>query len=427
MRLTRIGITFCMFLVMGCGVSNYDQGRTFLKQGQFDAAIAYFKAAIDEGIGIEEAYRELGIAYYRKGGFKEAIDHLQIGFDRDSKDDRAALFLGMALERENMYEQAIEVYQKYLRLVSADKIRQQIRGRLALLKNQSLIQLAKAAIVQEEEIDVDEIPENTVGVRYFELISGREELAPFQKGIADLVITDLTRVEQLRVVERTRLQVLIDAMELEQDAIFDPAHSNRMGRLLGASNIFTGTIEGLQDLNIRLNASYARVKTGTVDAASIREDLEEKIFDLEKAIVFDILDALGIVPTAAEKKAIEKKETENLLAFLAYTQGLEATDGGDYATAIREFQRAVEEDAGFELAKRSKSEAELLNQAITQDLQAFETQIVETSRSAAAISQRFDQMDAGLTKDFMPFAAAAGPHEGDTDLPETPVTVTVER
>ena len=46
MRLTRIGITFCMFLVMGCGVSNYDQGRTFLKQGQFDAAIAYFKLPI---------------------------------------------------------------------------------------------------------------------------------------------------------------------------------------------------------------------------------------------------------------------------------------------------------------------------------------------------------------------------------------------
>ena len=406
---------------------NYDRGRSFLEDGQFDAAIAYFQAAIDEGIGVEEAHRELGVVHYRKGGFEDAIKHLQIAFGREPKDDRTALFLGMALERAQMYAPAIEVYQKYLNLVSAKEIHRQIRARLALLNNQRLVQIAREAIAQEMEIDVDKMPENTVAVRYFELISGREDLTPLQKGMADLVISDLTKVKQLKVVERTRLQTLINAMEVEQDAIFDPAHSTRMGRLLGASNIFAGTIEGLQDATLRLNASYTAVKTGAAKSASEQEDLEERIFDMEKEMVFDILDVLGITATAKETKAIEAKETEDLLAFLAYARGLDAADQGDYATAIEEFQGALREDPDFGRARDSLSKVKLSSLAETQNLRDVETQIAQTHAETSAASKRLARMDTALTKDFIPPTAADAPREGDTNQPAIPVTVTVER
>ena len=67
MKFEKFGIiVYILTFILGCGVSNYDRGVSFLGQEEFDTAIPYFEAAIDSGVNTADAHRELGITYYKK-------------------------------------------------------------------------------------------------------------------------------------------------------------------------------------------------------------------------------------------------------------------------------------------------------------------------------------------------------------------------
>ena len=51
--------------------------------------------------------------------------------------------------------------------------------------------------------------------------------------------------------------------------------------------------------------------------------------------------------TQAEREAIDENRTGSLQAFLAYGQGLQALDNGDYPAAQQFFQQAADIDPGF--------------------------------------------------------------------------------
>ena len=79
MKFEKLGITvYILALVLGCGVSNYDRGVSFLGKKEFDTAVPYFEAAIDSGINTADAHRELGITCYKKDMLQQAANHLRI-------------------------------------------------------------------------------------------------------------------------------------------------------------------------------------------------------------------------------------------------------------------------------------------------------------------------------------------------------------
>jgi len=74
---------------------------------------------------------------------------------------------------------------------------------------------------------------------------------------------------------------------------------------------------------------------------------------------------LGAELTPAEREAINANRAENLLAFLAYGQGLMAMDRGDYQNAQNFFQQAASLDPGYAPAVTAEVEAEGLASAST--------------------------------------------------------------
>ena len=65
-------------------------------------------------------------------------------------------------------------------------------------------------------------------------------LRPLERGLAAIVVTDLSRVRRLRLVERERLQVLLDELQLAASGRVDPASGARSGRLIGAGQVVQG-------------------------------------------------------------------------------------------------------------------------------------------------------------------------------------------
>jgi hypothetical protein len=108
---------------------------------------------------------------------------------------------------------------------------------------------------------------------------------------------------------------------------------------------------------VRLSASVVR-GDGTVRSGAQASGTFQQLLDLEKQLVISLASQLGIQLTDAERQRILRQGPRNLAAFLAYSQGLEALDRGDYRAAASAFSASVRADPNFQAAQQQQQAAE---------------------------------------------------------------------
>ena len=118
-------------------------------------------------------------------------------------------------------------------------------------------------ISQETLLDVTSIPENTVAVVSFKNIGESRDLDPLQKGLADMLITDLSKVKKLTLVERVKLQKLLKEIGLGMSGLVDTDTAPRVGKLLGASDVINGVFINLEGEKLRIDGNITEIKTIT--------------------------------------------------------------------------------------------------------------------------------------------------------------------
>ena len=134
---------------------------------------------------------------------------------------------------------------------------------------------------------------------------------------------------------------------------FDTATAPRLGRLLRAAKIVQGSVVPLGMDDIQLNAYLQGTTTEVSESAQVSEPVEgkfEEILGLQKELVFEILTLLGIPVSDDERKAIERRQTDDLQAFLAFCRGVDYEDRGLHDEAIAEYREAFARDSRFSMA-----------------------------------------------------------------------------
>ena len=188
-------------------------------------------------------------------------------------------------------------------------------------------------------------------------IAGDSGLQPLSRGLAELMATDLAMVRSLRLLERIQVGVLLDEMKLGESGRADPNTAARVGRLLRAERMVQGVAAITQNGPVRMSATVVR-GDGTVRSGAQANGTFKQLLDLEKQLVFGLAPELGIQLTEAERQRILRQGPKNLAAFLAYSQGLEALDRGDYRAAAAAFSAAVRADPSFQQAQQQQQAAE---------------------------------------------------------------------
>lgn len=207
---------------------------------------------------------------------------------------------------------------------------------------------ARAALASEREIGTATAGPRTVGV--VPLSAADSSLAPLGYALADLLLTDLSRSRQLRVVDRAELHAVLRELELTAGGRVDSATAPRAGRILRASQLVVGGVAPVAG-GVRLDARTADVATGQVDVAVTADAPLTSILDAEKAIAFRIFDALGVNLTPAERAAVERRPTGKLSALLAYGRAVRYEVEGRLGPAAAEYARAARLDVGFAAAR----------------------------------------------------------------------------
>jgi hypothetical protein len=148
-----------------------------------------------------------------------------------------------------------------------------------------------------------------------------------------------------------RLDALLRELQLVSAGRVDSATAPRVGKLVGARRLVIGALTPGAGGELVIQARIADVATGDLRlAVSARAPLDQ-ILDAEKALAFQVFDHLGVTLAPAERAAVEQRPTRSIAALLAYGRAVRYEAERQFDFAIREYQRAVDLDASFGLAR----------------------------------------------------------------------------
>jgi TolB-like protein len=341
-----LGACVSLALAAGCATTQMTPAASI-------ARLEQQRAADPKSVSV---LRALGVQYYKQQRYAEARAALTQAATMAPNDGVVALYLGLSAEGANDLPAAKAAYSSYLKVGRTQRVRSQLEARLAALQRRELQEAAKSAIAQEATISATPGAKTTVAVMPFSFTGADTSLKPLERGFAELLATDLSRVKAITVVDRSRLQAILDELKLQQAAAVDSTTRVRPGRLLQAGTLVQGSIVQTGD-RLRADAALVSVATNQVDASPNEEQAIARLFDMEKTLALKLADALarGQV-TVAERNAIEQRPTKSLQAFLAYSQGLTYEDQGRFDDASRAYGNAARIDPGFGAASRKSTE-----------------------------------------------------------------------
>jgi hypothetical protein len=157
-------------------------------------------------------------------------------------------------------------------------------------------------------------------------------------------------VTRLRLLERERVQALVDELALTDSGRVDPSPAHGVPGC-SAGQVVQGTLQETTGGRYRLDGTIVNATDAAVLATGAADDDLRQLFAMEKEVVVELLRRLGITLTPAEERALSERPTADLQAFLAFSRGLEAEDRGDFSAAEREYEAAMQADPGFRSAR----------------------------------------------------------------------------
>ena len=261
--------------------------------------------------------------------------------------DRASLYDAAAADQLGDLPAAHRGYTRWL----AHHDDGAVRARLGDVVRREADEAARAAIASERSLAVASLPERSVGVAPLVVVGGDSTVSSLGYGLADLLITDLSRSAQLQVVDREHTDALLQELRLGASGRVDSATAPRVGRLIGARRLVNGAVDVSPGGKLTMSTRVADAARGELVGQPVTEHTSlDDILDSEKSLAFALFTQLGVTLTPAERAAVEQRPTRYLSAFLAYSQGSRAEALGDYRTAHAYYARAVMIDPGFSAA-----------------------------------------------------------------------------
>lgn len=297
-----------------------------------------------------EALRNLGMYYSQIKEHIIAKDHIDKALTIKPDDPAMLLYKGVNLEQSGNTGEALEYYKRYVDVPESSPYREVMEGRFLWVKRQKDYADVKLMIQQEEQISVAEVSPNTMAV--FPLIYQgiNPDYVPLSRGFSEMVSIDLAKIPRLTILERIRIQAVLDELKFAQSGYVDETTAPRSGRILRAGTIVSGDYDVTDQGNFKINLGSWDTQSTERKSWVNKSGKLDDFFVLQKEVVFAFLEKNGIDLTLQEKESIATIPTQNLESFLAYSKGLLLEDAGKFNEASLEYQRAAQLDPQFRIA-----------------------------------------------------------------------------
>jgi tetratricopeptide (TPR) repeat protein len=356
----------------------------------------------------EPVLRSLGIAYYKSGNLKDARAALEDAVTLNPRDGTAALYLGLTAEAQNDLPVARRAYSSYVQYGHTSRVRRALEGRLAALQRRELQETARSEVREEQRLAQVTGAPNVVAVLPLRFSGPDTSLKPLERGLAELLTTDLARSAKLTVVERLRLQAVLDELALQSAGATDSAGNVRAGKILQAGRLVQGSILQ-QGQQLRVDAAVIDVPTTRLTGSTNDDRALDELLTLEKNIALGLFQQLGVTLTTAERNAVEQRPTRSLAAFVAYSRGLLLEDEGQFDQADSFYREALRLDPAFTGAAAKSQETRRISAGNQVSSRSVEAALAGTAEGRLVDAATLGTTGAGETNTALGVAGDLNP------------------
>jgi len=185
--------------------------------------------------------------------------------------------------------------------------------------------------------------DKSIAVLPFENLSDEKENAYFADGIQDDVLTNLSKIGDLKVISRTSVMPYRGKT----------SNIREIGKALGVASILEGSVRRAGN-RVRVNVQLIDATTDKhIWANDYDRDLTD-VFAIQTDLAHEIANALQAKLSDTEKARMERKPTENGEAYLAFVQaqnlGCAVEDFDKLKQSEQLYERAIQLDPNFALA-----------------------------------------------------------------------------
>src|SRR5256886_216656 len=230
------------------------------------------------------------------------------------------------------------------------EVRRRRRRNTLLLAGSSVLVLIVAGFFLLPRASAHKI-DKSIAVLPFENLSDEKENAYFADGIQDDVLTNLSKIGDLKVISRTSV------MPYRGKA----SNLREIGKALGVATILEGSVRRIGN-RVRVNVQLINAENDEhIWAEDYDRDLTD-VFAIQTDLAKKITGELQAKLSPAEKALMERKPTENGEAYLAFVQaknlGCAVEDFDKLKQSEQLYERAVQLDPSFALAFARYSQLE---------------------------------------------------------------------
>ena len=172
-----------------------------------------------------------------------------------------------------------------------------------------------------------------------------EDFQALEVGLQQMLIGDMAGNSGMRLVERGRLQELLQEQDLGAAGRVDANTAAQIGRLIGARYMIMGSFVDWYG-DFRLDARVVDVETSEIIKTDRARGSREELFDILGELADNIPSGLELPALSARDRQVQQESRERLGqanpdAVRAYMRGLLYQDRGDNERAAELFSQAI--------------------------------------------------------------------------------------
>lgn len=298
--------------------AQFEKAKEAYEFAEYDKAVDLFSSiAQDSDADTElrqEALRYLGRAYIARDKHDKAREAIEQLLELEPPP--------VELDPDREPPPIIELYYE---------VRQQMQGDYTVEKTDPGLQTL--AIMDFTNASVDE----------------QDRFDSLTKGFPSMMINYMSGATDMRVIERERIQWILDELELQRDPdLVDQSTAVRTGKILGANAVLFGSYIVHED-QIWLSARLVKVETSEILLAERVFGDPDEFFDLVEDLSLQVTRTINV--EMEETDLGTSSETRSLDAMMAYSDGLAELEDGNYRAAYEKFLEAQEYDPNYTRAE----------------------------------------------------------------------------
>jgi len=188
----------------------------------------------------------------------------------------------------------------------------------------------------------------------------KEDFDALERGIAGMMISELSQNPAARVVEREQVQRLLDEQNLGAQGRVDPQTAAKVGKLVGARYVILGNFIDFYG-DFRVDIRLVNTETSEIVKTESDRQQREHLFDIIRNVAAKLMKDANLPAlqrAASNEQRMNRQVPTEALTY--YSRALLYQDRGQKDKAIEMFNRAIaifpeyaEAQDGLQKAQRS--------------------------------------------------------------------------